>query len=148
MPALRPAPALRIPTDAALGAGSQEGDWVFWAVLLLPSLRPAGRVWVRGVGRDELVLVVRRGRVARSGVTGFVARVLGLERFVVVPTHRQVLPLLVRAPTRDGVEIVALADLVLAVDRSPTGRRTTTRRRPRSASRRRWSPRRSAASRR
>ena len=124
------------------------GDWVFWAVLLLPSLALLAGVSVRRVGRDELVLVVRRGRVARSGVTGFVTRVPGLERFVAVPTHRQVLPLVVRAPTRDGVEIVALADLVLAVESVPTGRRTTTRRAPRSGSRRRWSPRRSAASRR
>lgn len=95
------------------------GDWVFWAVLLLPSLALLTGASVRRVGRDELVLVVRRGRVARSGVTGFVTRVPGLERFVAVPTHRQVLPLVVRAPTRDGVEIVALADLVLAVESVP-----------------------------
>ena len=120
MPALPSAPALRIPADAALGAGGpQEGDWVFWAVLLLPTLALLVGVSVRRVGRDELVLVVRRGRVARSGATGFVARVPGLERFVVVPTHRQVLPLVVRALTRDGVEIVALADLVLAVESVP-----------------------------
>ena len=120
MPALPSAPALRIPADAALGAGGpQEGDWVFWAVLLLPTLALLVGVSVRRVGRDELVLVVRRGRVARSGATGFVARVPGLERFVAVPTHRQVLPLVVRALTRDGVEIVALADLVLAVESVP-----------------------------
>ena len=120
MPALPSAPALRNPADAALGAGGpQEADWVFWAVLLLPSLALLVGVSVRRVGRDELVLVVRRGRVARSGVTGFVARVPGLERFVAVPTHRQVLPLVVRAPTRDGVEVVALVDLVLAVESVP-----------------------------
>lgn len=120
MPALPPAPALRSPADVALGAGGpQEGVWVFWAVLLLPSLALLVGVSVRRVGRDELVLVVRRGRVARSGMTGFVARVPGLERFVAVPTHRQVVPLVVRAPTRDGVEIVALADLVLAVEHVP-----------------------------
>ena len=120
MPALPSAPALRRWESAALGlGGAQDGAWVFWAVLLLPTLALLVGVSVRRVGRDELVLVVRRGRVVRSRATGFVARAPGLERFVAVPTHRQLLPLVVRARTRDGVEIVALADLTLAVDAVP-----------------------------
>ena len=112
MPAL---PAV-VPLEAV---GPEDATWVFWAVVLLPSLALLVGVSVRRVGRDELVLVVRRGQVARSGAAGFVARIPGLERFVAVPTHRQVLPLVVRAPTRDDVEVVALADLTLAVGAVP-----------------------------
>ncbi len=120
MPDLPSAPLLRTPADAAPGAGGlEDGAWVFWAVLLLPTLALLVGVSVRRAGRDELVLVVRRGWVARSGATGFVARVPGLERFVTVPTNRQVLPLVVRARTRDAVEILALADLTLAVEAVP-----------------------------
>ncbi len=93
--------------------------WVFWAVLLLPSLTLLGGLSVRRVGRDELVLVVRDGRVVRSGATGWVARVPGLERFVAVPTDRQQLPVVVRGRTRDGVPIVVLADLTLVVEGVP-----------------------------
>ena len=122
MPLLPPGPALRSPTDAALGAGGPEdGAWVFWAVLLLPSLALLVGVSVRRVGRDELVLVVRRGKVARSRAAGVATRLPGLERFVRVPTHRQVLPLVVRARTRDGIEVLALADLTLAVTDVPAG---------------------------
>ncbi len=96
-----------------------EVAWVFWAVLLLPVLALLVGVSVRRVGRDELVLVVRRGRVARSAPTGWLARVPGLERFVAVPTHRRVLPLVLRARTRDDVDIVALADLTLVVEGVP-----------------------------
>jgi len=108
-----------VPPAAAEAGGFENGAWVFWAVLLLPSLALLVGISVRRVGRDELVLVVRRGRVARSSPTGFVARVPGLERFVTVPTNRQVLPLVVRTRTRDAVEILALADLTLAVDAVP-----------------------------
>lgn len=104
-----------LPTDSS-PAGSA---WVFWAVLLLPTLALLVASSLRRVGSDELVLVVRRGRVVRSGVTGWLARLPGLERFVAVPTHRQVLPLVVRGRTRDGVEILALADLTLAVEGVP-----------------------------
>ena len=92
---------------------------VFWAVLLLPTLALLVAVSVRRVGPDELVLVVRRGRVARSRTTGWLARLPGLERFVAVSTHRQLLPLVVRGRTRDGVDILALADLTLAVEGVP-----------------------------
>jgi hypothetical protein len=122
MPVLPPAPALRTPTDAALGAGGPEdGTWVFWAVILLPSLALLVGVSVRRVGRDELVLVVRRGKVARSRAAGVATRLPGLERFVRVPTHRQVLPLVVRGRTRDGIEVLALVDLTLAVEGVPDG---------------------------
>ncbi|MGA9749433.1 MAG: hypothetical protein WBQ50_18435 [Nocardioides sp.] len=92
---------------------------VFWAVLVLPTLALLVAISVRRVSRDELVLVVRRGRVVRSGATGWLARLPGLERFVAVSTHRQVLPLVVRGRTRDGVNILALADLTLAVQGVP-----------------------------
>ncbi len=92
---------------------------VFWAVLLLPTLALLVAMSVRRVGPDELVLVVRRGRVVRSGATGWLARLPGLERFVAVSTHRQLLPLVVRGRTRDGVDILALADLTLAVEGVP-----------------------------
>ena len=50
-------PLLRAPADAAPGAGGlQDGAWVFWAVLLLPTLALLVGVSVRRVGRDELVL--------------------------------------------------------------------------------------------
>ena len=69
-----------------------------------------------------MVLVVRRGQVIRSASTGWLARVPGPERFVAVPTHRQVLPL---PRTRDSVEIVVLANLVLWSRGCPTPRPTT-----------------------
>ncbi len=103
-------PSVAVPAEVA---------WVFWAVLLLPLLALLVGVSVRRVGRDELVLVVRRGRVIRSASTGWLARVPGPERFVAVPTHRQVLPLVLRGRTRDGVDIVALADLTLVVEGVP-----------------------------
>lgn len=92
---------------------------VFWAVILLPTLALSVAVSVRRVGCDELVLVVRGGRVVRSAATGWLARIPGVERFVAVPTHRQVLPLVVRGRTRDGIEVMALADLTLAVEGVP-----------------------------
>ena len=95
------------------------GAWVFWAVLLLPALALLVAASVRRVGHEQLVLVVRRGQVVRSAATGWVTRLPGLERFVAVPTHPQLLPLVVRSRTRDGIEILALADLTLAVDRVP-----------------------------
>ena len=107
-------PLLLIDTSPA------EGSRVFWALLLLLlMLSLLVGVSVRRVGRDELVLVVRRGRVSRSGAAGWLARVPGLERFVAVPTHSQVVPLVVRGRTSDGVEVLALADLTLAVERVP-----------------------------
>jgi hypothetical protein len=124
MPVLPPGPALRTPTDAALGPGGPEdGTWVVWAVLLLPSLALLVGVSVRRAGRDELVLVVRRGTVVRSRAAGVAVRLPGLERFARVPAHRQVLALVARGSTRDGVEVVVLADLVVQVEAVPAGTR-------------------------
>ena len=95
------------------------GAWAFWAVLLLPALALLLVSSVRRVGRTELLVVVRGGRVVRSAATGWLARLPGLERFVAVPTHRQRLPLVVRGRTCDGVEVLVLADLTLAVERVP-----------------------------
>jgi hypothetical protein len=70
---------------------------------------------VRLVAPGELVLVVRRGRVVRSRRKGLVARVPGLERFEPLPAGTRTVPLVIRSRTRDGVDVVALADLTLDV---------------------------------
>jgi hypothetical protein len=101
--------------------GPEDGTWVVWAVLLLPSLALLVGVAVHRAGRDELVLVVRRGTVVRSRAAGVAVRLPGLEHFVRVPAHRQVLALVVRGSTRDGVEVVVLADLVVQVEAVPAG---------------------------
>jgi hypothetical protein len=114
--------ALRPPTDAALpGTGPEEGTWLVWAIILLPTAALLIGLSVRRVGRDELVLVVRRGRVVRSRGAGLAWRVPGAEHFVVVPTARQVVPLVGRGVTRDDVDVLVLAGLVLAVHRVPAG---------------------------
>jgi hypothetical protein len=89
--------------------------WVVWLVIVGPSLLFLMFTCVRHVGPNELVLVVRRGRVVRSRRSGFLARWPVLERFEPVPTTSQVLPLVVRSRTRDGVAVVALADLTIEV---------------------------------
>lgn len=89
--------------------------WVVWLVIVGPSLILATVLCVRRVGPGELVLVVRQGRVVRSRRNGFVARWPGLERFEPLPAGSRVLPLVVRSRTRDGVDVVALADLTIEV---------------------------------
>ncbi|MDR7251373.1 regulator of protease activity HflC (stomatin/prohibitin superfamily) [Nocardioides sp. BE266] len=89
--------------------------WVVWLVIVGPGLLFVTFACVRRVGPGELVLVVRGGRVVRARGNGPVARWPGLERFEPVPTGPQVLPLVVRSRTRDGVDVVALADLTMEV---------------------------------
>lgn len=113
-PALKTAGMPLLPTDALPAPGA----WVLGGVLVSMVALVLGSS-LRRPGPGELLLVVRRGRVARSGRTGWLARVPGLERFVVVPSHRQVLPLVARARSRDDVEIVVLADLTVAVEEVP-----------------------------
>jgi regulator of protease activity HflC (stomatin/prohibitin superfamily) len=95
--------------------------WVVWLVIVGPGLVVATFACVRRVGPGELVLVVRQGVVARSRRNGFVARWPGLERFEPVPAGSRVLPLVVRARTRDDVAVIALAELTLAVHEVPAG---------------------------
>lgn len=89
--------------------------WFVWLVIVGPGLIFVTFACVRRVGPGEVVLVVRRGQVVRSRRNGFLARWPGVERFEPVPTGHRVLPLVVRSRTRDGVDVVALADLSLEV---------------------------------
>jgi regulator of protease activity HflC (stomatin/prohibitin superfamily) len=89
--------------------------WVVWLVIVGPALLFATVACVRRVAPGELVLVLRRGEVARVRRNGFVARWPGLERFEAVSTEPRVLPLVVRSRTSDGVHVVALADLTVQV---------------------------------
>ena len=89
--------------------------WVAWLVIALPGLLFATLTCVRHARPGELVLVVRHDRVIRSRRSGFVARWPVVEQFEPVPTGSQVLPLVVRSRTSEGVDVVALADLVLEV---------------------------------
>jgi hypothetical protein len=89
--------------------------WVAWLVIALPGLLFATLTCVRHARPGELVLVVRHDRVIRSRRSGFVARWPVMEQFEPVPTGSQVLPLVVRSRTSEGVDVVALADLVLEV---------------------------------
>lgn len=89
--------------------------WVVWLVIVGPGLLLATVACVRRVGPGELVVVVRQGQVVRARRRGFVARVPVLERFDPVPSGPRVLPLVVRARTADGVDVMALADLTVEV---------------------------------
>lgn len=102
------------PPDENTAVDPTGAAWVVWLVIVAPSLLFATLVCVRRVGPGELVLVVRRDRVVRAHRTGFVRRWPLVERFEQVPTSR-VLPLVVRSRTRDGVDVVALADLTIEV---------------------------------
>ena len=95
--------------------------WVVWLVIVGPGLLFATLTCVRRVGPGELVAVVRQGQVVRARRRGFVGRVPGLERFEVLPVGPQVLPLVVRSRTVDGVDVVALADLTVEVHRVEPG---------------------------
>ena len=109
------------PPDESNAVDPTGAAWVVWLVLVGPGLLFVTLTCVRRVAPRELVLVVRRGRVVRSRRTGLVARWPGLERFEPVPTGPRVLPLVIRARTKDGVDVVALADLVLEVQEVETG---------------------------
>ena len=103
------------PPDENTAEDPTGAAWIAWLVIVGPVLLLVTLACVRRVRPGELVLVVRRGRVVRSRRSGLVARWPGLERFEPVPTGSRVLPLVVRSRTRDGVDVVALADLTIAV---------------------------------
>jgi hypothetical protein len=103
------------PPDENTTVDPTGAAWVVWLVIAGPSLLLATFLCVRRIGPGELVLVVRQGRVVRARRNGFIARWPGLERFEPLPTGSRVLPLVVRSRTRDGVDVVALADLTIEV---------------------------------
>lgn len=97
------------------------GALAFWSVLVVPTALLLLGLSVRRVGTGELVVVTRRGRVARTRGGGMAARLPGLEDFSTVQVGAQVLPLVVRATTKDATDVVVIADLTVAVDGVPTG---------------------------
>ncbi len=109
------------PPDENTTVDPTGAAWVVWLVIVGPGLLFVTLACVRRVGPGGLVLVVRQGRVVRARHDGFLARWPGLERFETVPTGPQVLPLVVRSRTLDGVDVVALADLTLEVRRVEPG---------------------------
>lgn len=109
------------PPDENTAVDPTGTAWVVWLVLVGPGLLFVTLTCVRRVAPGELVLVVRRGRVVRSSARGLLARWPVLERFEPVPTGPRVLPLVIRARTSDGVDVVALANLVLEVEEVEPG---------------------------
>ena len=109
------------PPDENTAVDPTGAAWVVWLVIIGPGLLFVTLACVRRVGPGELVLVVRQGRVVRARRSGLLARWPGLEQFEVLSTGPQVLPLVVRSRTRDGVAVVALADLTLEVRRVQPG---------------------------
>jgi regulator of protease activity HflC (stomatin/prohibitin superfamily) len=103
------------PPDDHTAVDPTGAAWVVWLVIVGPGLLLLTVTCVRRVAPGELLLVVRRGQVVRVRRDGFVARWPVLERFEPVPTDPCVLPLVVRSRTRDGVDVVALADLTVQV---------------------------------
>jgi hypothetical protein len=103
------------PPDENTAVDPTGTAWLVWLVIVGPSLLFTTLVCVRRVGPGELVLVVRQGTVVRSRRDGFLARWPVVEHFEPLPTGPRVLPLVVRSRTSDGVDVVALADLVLEV---------------------------------
>jgi hypothetical protein len=103
------------PPDENTAVDPTGAAWVVWLVIVGPGLLFVTATCVRRVAPGELVLVVRGGTVVRVGRGGLVARWPGLERFERVPTAPRVLPLVVRSRTRDGVDVVALAELTVQV---------------------------------
>lgn len=104
-----------MPPDETTAVDPSGVGWVAWLVIVGSGLLFVILVCVRRVGPGELVLVVRHGMVVRSRRSGLLTRWPVVERFEPLPTGPQVLPLVVRSRTSDGVDVVALADLVLEV---------------------------------
>lgn len=103
------------PPDENAAVDPTGAAWVVWLVIAVPGLVFVTLACLRRVGPGELVLVVRQGTVVRSRRNGFVARWPVVEHFRPLTTGPQVWPLVVRSRTSDGVDVVALADLVLEV---------------------------------
>lgn len=104
------------PPDENTAADPTGAGWLVWLVVVVPGLVALSLTSIRRAGPGELVLVLRGDRVVRAARAGLVLRRPVGERFEVVPTAARVLPLVVRARTRDGVDVVVLADLALVVD--------------------------------
>jgi hypothetical protein len=104
------------PPDENNAVDPTGAAWVVWLVIAGPSLLFVTLTYVRRVAPGELVLVVRDDRVLRARRNGLVARWPVVERFEAVPTGPWQLPLVVRARTSDGVDVMALADLTVHVE--------------------------------
>jgi hypothetical protein len=104
-----------MPPEESTAVDPSGAAWVAWLVIVGPGLLFVTLLCVRRVGAGELVLAVRHDTVVRSRQSGFVTRWPVVERFEPLPTGPQVLPLVVRSRTSDGVDVVALADLVVEV---------------------------------
>ena len=89
--------------------------WVAWLALLVAPLLFLALACVRRAGSGRILLVVRRGRVIRSRASGFLARWPIIERFEQESSGARLFPLVIRSRTRDGVDVIVLADLVVEV---------------------------------
>jgi regulator of protease activity HflC (stomatin/prohibitin superfamily) len=103
------------PPDEHTAVDPTGTAWVVWLVIVGPGLLFVTLACVRRVGTGEMLLVLRHGMVVRSQRTGFVTRWPGVERFEPVSAEPQVVPLVIRSRTCDGVDVVALADLTVQV---------------------------------
>lgn len=103
------------PPDESTVTDPTGTGWVALLVIAGPGLLFATLQCVRRAGPREVVAVVRHGTVVRSRRAGFALRWPGVERFESVSTDTRVVPLVIRARTRDGVDVVALADLTVEI---------------------------------
>ena len=109
------------PSQESTAVDPTGASWVVWLVIAGPGLLFMALACVRRAAPGRLVVVVRHGVVVRSRHRGLVARWPVVEHFETLPTGPQVLPLVVRSRTSDGVDVVALADLVLEVRTAAPG---------------------------
>lgn len=103
------------PPDENTAVDPTGAAWVVWLVIVGPTLVFVTLTCVRRVAPGELVLVVRQDRVVRSRRNGLLSRWPVVEHFEAVQTAPLLLPLVVRARTSDGVDVLALADLTVQV---------------------------------
>lgn len=94
---------------------AQESAAVAFTVLGLAALALVLGACLRWVPPGTGVVVVRRGRVVRTSVSGLVGRVPLLDEVHEWPTEPCPLPLTVRTDTRDGVEVRVLAEISVRV---------------------------------
>ncbi|KQW45105.1 hypothetical protein ASC77_20210 [Nocardioides sp. Root1257] len=98
-------------THAVLDPSS---PWVLGVVAGLVLLVVAASA-LRRVVSDQVVVVVRRGRVRRVHYRGWAWRVPVLERFEAQLALEHDMPVGVRATTRDGVPVLLLVELTIRV---------------------------------
>jgi regulator of protease activity HflC (stomatin/prohibitin superfamily) len=98
-------------THAVLDPSS---PWVLGVLAVLVLLVVAAAA-LRRVIADQVVVVVRRGRVQRVHESGLAWRIPVLERFEAQLALEHDLPVGVRATTRDGVPVILLVELTVKV---------------------------------